>query len=189
MADTSFKVFAAAAVRTTAAQDRWLIGQGVDPEWLYGGASRYGALRVAANDNGQWSPADEGQNFIVVPENPLSDPWDRISRDVGDLVACDPRAPEKMFSIAGCPIINPFAVDYARHYEIDLRVFSNPVAYLVGKQVGCVIADWREMTAFKLTGPRKIVCDSLEIAERVDALFVAARGPAIHIVNTESEAA
>ncbi|MEE3046640.1 MAG: hypothetical protein VX620_15430 [Pseudomonadota bacterium] len=186
---SNFHVFADAVARTTAAQDGWLIGQGVDPEWLYGGASRYGALRVAANDNGEWSPSDQGQNFIVVPENPLPDPWDRLSRDVGDLVACDPRAPEKMFSIAGCPMINPFAVDYARHFEIDLRVFSNPVAYLVGKQVGCVIADWREMTAFKLIGPRKIVCDSLEIAERIDALFVASRGPDIHIVSSESEAA
>ncbi|RCK40476.1 hypothetical protein [Thalassospira xiamenensis] len=197
MADMSFEVFAAAAAKTTAAQDGWLIGQGVDAAWLYGGAARYGVVRPAANDNDNegWPPVVSGvKSLIVVPEMPLCDPWHlscpvSFNRVVGDLIACDPRAPDRMFSSAGCSMINPDAIDYARHFEVDLRIFANPIAYLVGKQVGCVIVDWRDMTAFKLIGPRKIVCDTLEIAERVDALFVASRAPDIHIVNTESEAA
>jgi hypothetical protein len=194
---SNFALFADAAVQTTAAQDGWLIGQGVDPAWLYGGAARYGVVRPAANDNDNegYPPVVSGaKSLIVVPEKPLCDPWHlsnlfSIDQDVGDLIACDPRAPDRMFSVAGCSMINPAAIDYARHFEVDLRIFANPIAYLVGKQVGCVIVDWREMTAFKLIGPRKIVCDTLEIAERVDALFVASRAPDIHIVNTESEAA
>ncbi len=187
---SSFDLFSEAVARTTAAQDGWLIGQGVDPEWLYGGASRYGALRVAANDNDGWDAAETGgQAMIVLPELPLPDPWDVQVFDIGDLIACNPRNPSEMWARNGCRMINPEAPEYARHFEVDLRIYADPIAYLVGKQVGCVIVDWSEMTSFPVIGPRKIICDTLEIGERVDRLFRSSRVPEIHITQEKLGAA
>lgn len=179
----SLSEFARAAINTTAAQDGWLIGEGVDPSWLYGKMARYGYGKAALNDDGTWEPAPNGVGVIIVPEVPILGPGGIVSFEHGLLIACSPRNPSKMYRRADewCPMINPDAPEYSRHFDIPLHVFADPVRYLVGKQMGCVIVNWDDVSAYSLTGPRQIICDTLEIAERIDRLFKSSRAPEIHI--------
>ncbi|GAA0623418.1 hypothetical protein [Thalassospira tepidiphila] len=183
--------FARAAINTTAAQDGWLIGEGVDPAWLYGRMARYGTTKAKLHDNGTWEPDPNGVGVIVVPEIPVLGSGGILSFERGNLIACGPRQPGRMFrrDDTPCSMINPDAPDYARHFDIPLHVFSDPIRYLVGKQMGCVIVDWDEISAFALTGPSQIICDTLEIAEQIDRLFKAARAPEIHIQQNEVQGA
>lgn len=177
----SLSEFARSAVNATAAQDGWLIGQGVDPAWLYGGLARYGYTKAAFENDGTWHPDDSGTGAIVVPEIPCLS-GGIVSFEQGDLIACDPRIPSRMYRRNGdCLLINPDAPDYARHFDIPLHVFSDPVRYLAGKQIGCVVVDWDNISSFSLIGPQQIICDTLEIAEKIDRIFKSSRGPQIHI--------
>ena len=185
----SLSEFARAAINTTAAQDGWLIGEGVDPAWLYLGMARYGYAKAALNEDGTWEPDGSGVGVIVIPEIPTLGPGGILSEDTGDLIAIDPRFPDRMFSLDGCAMINPAAVDYARHFETELTIFDNPIRYLAGQQHGCVIVNWSEMSAFKLIGAQKIVCQSVAVAEKIDALFKASRAPEIHIIQNAIQGA
>ncbi|MBC05709.1 hypothetical protein [Thalassospira sp.] len=182
--------FARAAIDTTAKQDDWLIGAGVDAGWLRGRMARYGYVKAAVNDNGLWQPDAAGKGVIVVPEIPVLSP-SGVTLEQGDLVACDPRAPEKMYCRVGtyCPLINPDAPQWSAFHGFDLRVFANPVRYLAGYQMGCVVVNWGQVSAMDFIGPRKIICDTLEIGERIDRLFRAVRAPEIHIQQDAAEAA
>jgi len=187
----SLSEFAKAAINATAAQDGWLIGEGVDPAWLYGGMARYGYCKATLNDDGTWEPNPDGSGVIVVPEVPILGPGGIVSFEHGLLIACSPRHPSRMYRRTGgfCPMINPDAPDYARHFDIPLYVFADPVRYLVGKQLGCVIVDWAAVSSLRLSGPRQIVCDTLEIAERIDRLFRSSRAPDIQIKHQELQGA
>ncbi|WP_417625176.1 hypothetical protein [Paremcibacter congregatus] len=183
--------FARSAINATAAQDGWLIGEGVDPAWLYGKMARYGFMKAYLGHDGTWEPDPNGVGVIIVPEVPVLGSGGILSFEQGNLIACDPRRPDRMFcrDDTHCPMINPDAPDYARHFEIPLHVFSDPIRYLVGQQVGCVIVNWDEVSPLNLSGPSQIICDTLKIAERVDRLFKAGRAPAIHIKQQEIQGA
>lgn len=181
--------FARAAINTTAAQDGWLIGEGVDPTWLYGCMARYGTTKAKLHENGTWEPDPNGVGVIVVPEIPVLS-LGGVSFEHGDLIACDPRFPDRMYCRYGdyCPVINPDRKSYCTLFDEPLHIFSNPIRYLAGYQLGCVIVRWEDVSTFDLFG-RKIICDTLEIAERIDRMFRVRQAPEIHIQKDEIQGA
>lgn len=191
--DDLFSEFANAARQTDARHFLWLkTAHGVDEGWLYGGPSRFGVTRISTSPDGFFEPCEAGgMNALILPALPLPDDLDPDypEHDIGDLIACDPRQPSRVWVRCGYfSLLNPVGVDWARHYGEPLRVFSDPIAWLSGNGRGVAVLDWGRNLNFALSGPKRIICDDITTAERLDRHFREPKGPEIHITETRGAA-
>lgn len=176
--------FAAMAAQVTPRHDAVLASLGVPLDWVQGATApaRYGVTRAhLARRDRTWEPHPEGEPVCVVPDQVLpdcTDPlWGTAAFEPVDLIAFQPRDPSAWWRRRGeAVLINPEAVDRATILDKPLPVWADPLAWMQARGQGVVIVDWgRRPLRFHLAGPPSLVCQTYELAARLDRRFKSER--------------
>ncbi|GEO81956.1 hypothetical protein [Pararhodospirillum oryzae] len=161
------------AARTGTRWDEALIHRyRVPRDWLQAltAPARYGVARARLDRDGSWVPTAEGTTVLVLPACPLAALDDPIwpSADVGDLVAFDPRDPERWWTRLGCPLLNEEAQARAALCREPLVVHPTPLAWMQAAGAGVVVLDWSRPLSVWMAGPPSLIAPTLDLAERLD---------------------
>lgn len=195
------------ALRWAAARPGLLAGYGLpepDAAWrqlvLEGRASAIGGPRVfdqpleallgvlpVACTGGFWEPAEDGTPAVIQPVTLAGRPGPAAILGLVDLVAWRPAQPDLWWLLVGSAQWLGPAEREPLSEDGPMRLVSTPLAWLGAQDSVCVL-DWSADTVARLLpwGDGEVVCDDVEIGERVQRLLGRARIPQIGVELREA---
>lgn len=145
-----------------------------------------GVLPVACA-GGLFEPAEDGTPAVVQPVTLAGRPGPTAILGLVDLVAWRPERPELWWLLVGSAQWLGPAEPEPLAEEGPLRLVSTPLAWLGRRNAVCVL-DWSADTIARLMphGGGQVVCDDVDVGERLQRLLAKARLPAIGVELREA---
>ncbi|MPZ34874.1 MAG: hypothetical protein GEV13_28475 [Rhodospirillales bacterium] len=116
-------------------------------------------VEFVAYDAHHWAPEPGGKPAIIVPH--FED--GRLL----DLVAVAPRSRACRTREGVCTVLGREWLDRGRDYDEAVRIYPDPLAWLLDGRRGAVIVDWRA-ARFDLADVPELVCTDKALAARID---------------------
>ena len=136
----------------------WMVGLGIECKLT--GELAIGLTQAAVHGR-EWEPADHGLTAITVPI------W--AGDGAIDILALAPDDEHKWWRRSDlAPVIDELEIRRAVHFDEPLVIHTTPFAWLRSGGVGTVVLDWDANLAFWLAGARRLLCDDVATAKRLD---------------------
>lgn len=155
----------------------WAVAHGISREAIWTPPAPFGAGRIETSGRA-FEFNKDGAPAVIVP---VSDSYDIECFEYGlaDLLAFQPNDPHRWWALRDImPLLNTEAVEQARTLigiDYPLAINSTPLAWLQRNRDGVVILDWNCCLPLWLGGVPRLLCDTEELARKLNHSFMKPR--------------